>query len=186
MRIAIGVMALACTLGAQSRYDLLLKGGHVIDPKNGINRVMDVAISGGKIARVAQNMAASDAAKVVDVTGLYVTPGLIDIHAHVYLWREPGGEASQADAFSFRAGVTTMVDAGSTGWRTFPDFRERIMARAQTRILALLNIVGAGMGTHKEDDPAEMDAEAAARTAKENADVIVGFKSAHYEGPGWE
>jgi dihydroorotase len=117
---------------------------------------------------------------------LYVAPGLIDIHAHVYLWRDAAGEGVQADAFSFRSGVTTMVDAGSTGWRTFPDFRERIISHAKTRILALLNIAGAGMGTGKEDDPAELDAEAAAKMAKANADVIVGFKSAHYAGPGWE
>ena len=131
------------------------------------------------------SIAASDAKKTVDVAGLYVTPGLIDIHAHVYLWREPGGEGAQADAFSFRSGVTTLVDAGSTGWRTFPDFRVRIISRAKTRVLAFLNIVGAGMGTGREDDPAEMDANAAAQMAKANADVIVGFKSAHYAGPGW-
>ena len=186
MRIGAGLLALACALGAQPRYDILLKNGHVIDPKNGVNRIMDVAISAGKIARVAQDIAPRDAAKTADVAGLYVTPGLIDIHVHVFLWREPGGEGAQADAFSFRNGVTTMVDAGSSGWRTFPDFRSRIINHAKTRILAFLNIVRAGMGTGKEDDPAEMDAEAAAKTAKANSDVIVGFKSAHYAGPGWE
>jgi len=186
MRIGAGLLALACALGAQPRYDILLKNGHVIDPKNGVNRIMDVAISAGKIARVAQDIAPRDAAKTADVAGLYVTPGLIDIHVHVFLWREPGGEGAQADAFSFRSGVTTMVDAGSSGWRTFPDFRSRIINHAKTRILAFLNIVGAGMGTGKEDDRAEMDAEAAAKTAKANSDVIVGFKSAHYAGPGWE
>jgi len=186
MRIGAGLLALACALGAQPRYDILLKNGHVIDPKNGVNRIMDVAISAGKIARVAQDIAPRDAAKTADVAGLYVTPGLIDIHVHVFLWREPGGEGAQADAFSFRSGVTTMVDAGSSGWRTFPDFRSRIINHAKTRILAFLNIVGAGMGTGKEDDPAEMDAEAAAKTAKANSDVIVGLKSAHYAGPGWE
>jgi dihydroorotase len=79
-----------------------------------------------------------------------------------------------------------MVDAGSTGWKTFPDLRHRIIDQSQTRVLAFLNIVGAGMGTGKEDDPAEMDAEAAAKTAKANPGLIVGFKSAHYAGPGWE
>ena len=186
MRTILAVFAIACTLGGQPRYDLLLKGGHVIDPKNGIDGPMDVAIAGGKIARVAPDISSAEAGKTVDATGLYVAPGLIDIHAHVYLWRDAAGEAVQADAFSFRRGVTTMVDAGSTGWRTFPDFRERIISHAKTRILALLNIAGAGMGTGKEDDPAELDAEAAAKMAKANADVIVGFKSAHYAGPGWE
>lgn len=186
MRTISAVFALACILDAQTKYDLVLKGGHVIDPKNGVDGPMDVAIAGGKIARVAPDISSAEAGKTVDATGLYVAPGLIDIHAHVYLWRDAAGEAVQADAFSFRSGVTTMVDAGSTGWRTFPDFRERIISHAKTRILALLNIAGAGMGTGKEDDPAELDAEAAAKMAKANADVIVGFKSAHYAGPGWE
>ena len=126
---------------------------------------------------------------MVDVAGLYVTPGLIDIHVHVYKRTNPPpgaqDESVNPDAFSFRSGVTTMVDAGSSGWKDFADFRDHIIKRARTRVLAFLNIVGAGMGTGKENDPAEMDAEAAARTAKENADLIVGFKSAHYEGPGW-
>lgn len=172
-------------LAAQPRYDLLLKGGHVIDPKNNIDRVMDVAVSGGKIALVAPNIPASEAKKTADVAGLYVTPGLVDIHTHLYLWKDLSGEGVQADAFSFRTGVTTMVDAGSSGWKTFPDFRERVIAHSKTHILAFLNIVGAGMGTGKEDDPAEMDAQAAAKMAKANPDIIVGFKSAHYAGPGW-
>ena len=173
-------------LSAQPRYDLLIKGGHVIDPKNSIDRVMDVAISNGKIAAVAANIAPSDAKKSVDAAGLYVAPGLIDIHVHVYMWQDLKGEGVQADAFSFRSGVTTMVDAGSSGWKTFPDFKTRVIDRSKTRILAFLNIVGAGMGTGKEMEPAEMDAEAAAKTAKANPDIIVGFKSAHYVGPGWE
>jgi dihydroorotase len=185
LRLSAALLALAYGLNAQN-YDTLLKGGHVIDPKNGIDRVMDVAISGGKIARVAAGINSSEAKKTVDVSGLYVTPGLIDIHVHIYMWQEPGGEAVQADAHSFRSGVTTMVDAGSSGWKTFPDFKRRIIVPSKTRILAFLNIVGAGMGTGKEDDPAEMDAEAAAKTAKENPDIIVGFKTAHYAGPGWE
>lgn len=186
MRSFCVLIALASALGAQPRYDLLLKGGHVIDPKNGINRVMDVAVSNGTIAQVAENIAASDAKKTVDVAGLYVTPGLIDIHVHVYLWHDLKGEGVQADAHSFRSGVTTMVDAGSSGWRTFPDFKARVIDRSKTRVLAFLNIVGAGMGTGKEDDKSEMDAEAAAKMAKAYPQVIVGFKSAHYVGPGWE
>jgi dihydroorotase len=184
-RLSTALLALACGLHAQT-YDALLKGGHVIDPKNGIDRVMDVAITGGKIARVAAAINSSEAKKTVDVAGLYVTPGLIDIHVHIYMWQEPGGEAVQADAHSFRSGVTTMVDAGSSGWKTFPDFKRRIIVPSKTRILAFLNIVGAGMGTGKEDDPSEMDADAAAKMAKENPDIIVGFKTAHYAGPGWE
>ncbi len=172
-------------LHAQPRYDMLLKGGHVIDPKNNISRVMDVAVAGGKVALVAPQIAVADAKKVVNVAGLYVTPGLIDIHAHVYVWQDLKGEGVQPDAFSFRSGVTTMVDAGSAGSNTFSDFRTRIIDPAKTRVLAFLNIVAAGMGTGHDDEPAGMDAEAAAATARANPDVIVGFKSAHYNGPGW-
>jgi dihydroorotase len=187
----LGYLAFAGALAAQPAYDLLLKGGHVIDPKNKINQVMDVAIANGKIARVAASIPASESKRTVNAAGLYVTPGLIDIHVHVYIpatnqGRTRDATAVQPDAFSFRSGVTTMVDAGTTGWRTFPDFKQRIIDRANTRVLAFLNIVGAGMGTGKEDDPAEMDGEAAAKMAKANPDVIVGFKSAHYAGPGWE
>jgi dihydroorotase len=190
-RTLLLLITLASTLAAQPSYDLLLKGGHVIDPKNSIDKVMDVAVAGGKIARVAANIPSSDAKKTVDATGLYVTPGLIDLHAHVYTRADVkslviGENNVQPDAFSFRSGVTTMVDAGTSGWRNFPNFRERIIDRSKTRVLALLNIAGYGMGTGKENEVAELDADAAAKMAKANADVIVGFKSAHFNGPGWE
>jgi dihydroorotase len=174
---------------AQPSYDLLLKGGHVIDAKNKINKVMDVAIADGKIARVDANIAATSARRVVDARGLYVVPGLIDIHAHLY--NRPGipfpkrNQSVQPDSVSFRSGVTTMVDAGTSGWRDFPDFRQRTIERSQTRVLAFLNIVAEGMGMGHEHDPEQFDADAAAAMAKKNADVIVGFKTAHYEGPGW-
>ena len=187
--IVVIFLELAFSLSAQPHFDLLLKGGHVIDPKNAIDRVTDVAIAGGRIARIAENIPESEARKVVDVKGLYVTPGLIDIHVHLYARcpLPPGAhdEAVDPDAFSFRSGITTMVDAGSSGWREFPDFRDRIINKARTRVLAFLNIVSSGMGTGKEDEPSEMDAEGAARMAKANPSLIVGFKSAHYAGPGW-
>jgi dihydroorotase len=147
---------------------------------------MDVAAAGGKIAVVAASIPAAEAKTTANVAGLFVTPGLIDIHVHVYMWQDSKGEGVQADAFWFRSGVTTMVDAGSSGWRTFPGFKNRIIDRSKTRILAFLNISGSGKWTGKENDPAQMDAEAAAKMAKANPDVIVGFKSAHYIGPGWE
>src|SRR5688572_14869 len=182
--------ALASLLSAQPSYDLLLKGGRVIDPKNRIDAIMDVAIAEGKIARVAANIPGAEARKSVDVAGLTITPGLIDIHVHVYPRPENTALEQdsnvQADAHTFRSGVTTVVDAGTSGWRNFPDFRSRIVNKARTRVLALLNISGAGMGTGREDELSELDAAAAARTAKANADVIVGFKSAHFGGPGWE
>ncbi len=190
MRTIVGCLALACALEAQPAYDLLLKGGHVIDPKNKLSAAMDVAIAGGKIARVAAGIPEAQAKRVVNVEGLYVTPGLVDIHVHLCAQCErplipKEADSVPPDGFSFRTGVTTMVDAGTVGWRDFPAFRKLVIEHAQTRVLAFLNITGAGMGTGNEDAPADIDAEAAARMAKENADVIVGFKSAHYAGPGW-
>ena len=188
-RIGAVIAAAAFSLGAQPVYDLLLKGGHVIDSKNQVNRPADVAIAAGKIARVAPDIPASQARKVLDVRGLYVTPGLIDIHAHLY--NRPGNpppkrnQSVQPDAVSFRSGITTIVDAGTSGWRDFPNFREITIDRSQTRVLAWLNIVAAGMGHGNENDPAQMDAEGAAKMAKSHPDVIIGFKTAHYAGPGW-
>lgn len=116
--ILLLITAGAVAAGQQPSYDLLLKGGHVIDPKNNISRVMDVAIAGGKIARVAANIPASDARTVANVAGLYVTPGLIDIHAHVYTGTAKRGLVRRdtnvpADVISFRSGVTTLVDAST-------------------------------------------------------------------------
>jgi dihydroorotase len=183
------VLAAAFSLNAQPVYDVLLKGGHVVDPKNQISRVMDVAIAGGKIARVAADIPAAESRKVLDVKGLYVTPGLIDMHAHLY--NRPGNpppkrnQSVMPDLVSFRSGVTTLVDAGTSGWKDFPNFKEITIDRSQTRVLAWLNIVAKGMGMGDEDDPAQMDAENAVKMAKSYPDVIVGFKTAHYAGPGW-
>src|SRR5688572_29475462 len=166
LRVLLSVLCLACSLMAQARYDLLLKGGHVIDPKNGINRVMDVAVAGGKIARVAPSIPEAEAARVADVKGLYVTPGLIDLHAHVLIRPRAPSEGIQPDAFSFRSGVTTFVDAGSAGWQEFPELYETVIQRAKTRVLAMLNISGAGMLVGKEDDPALFDIEKLVSTAR--------------------
>jgi dihydroorotase len=192
MRALVFLLTVSAALAqplARTKYDLLLKGGHVIDPKNRIDAVRDVAVSAGRIAAVADKLAPADAKQVIDASGLYVTPGLIDIHVHVYKRTNPPpraqDESVNPDAFSFRSGVTTMVDAGSSGWKDFPDFRDHIIQPARTRVLAFLNIVADGMGTGHENDPAEMDFENAARVARENPDRIVGFKSAHYAGPGW-
>jgi dihydroorotase len=175
----------------QPTYDLLLRGGHVIDPRNGVDGVMDVALAGGKIAAVGAAIDSSRARQVVDVGGLYVTPGLIDIHVHVFAttgvrgaWA--GDNSVLPDGFSFRTGVTTMVDAGSSGWRNFEDFRRTVIDRASTRVLAMLNIVGLGMLTDvPEQNVHDMDAKATADMAGKHRDVVVGIKSAHYQGPEW-
>jgi dihydroorotase len=173
----------AGSLLAQQQYDLLLTRGHVIDPKNGINAVKDVAISNGKIAVVADRIDPSKAFKTVDVSGLYVAPGFIDIHAH--FWGTPGA-AIYPDSHTLRSGVTTAVDAGGSGWRTFPEFRKKAIEPALVRVLAWVNIVGRGMdGRAAEQDAADMDPKAAAATVTANRDRIVGIKTAHYDGPEW-
>ncbi|MDW8224247.1 MAG: amidohydrolase family protein, partial [Gemmatales bacterium] len=182
------VLLAAASLLAQARYDILLKGGHVIDPKNKINSLMDVAIQDGKIARLAPNIGASEAKRVVPVQGLYVTPGFVDLHVHVFQRPERKDLQQlnvQADAHTFRSGVTTAVDAGTSGWRDFPEFRRRVIEQSRTRVLAFLNISASGMGD-REGDLGDLDAEGAARAAQANRDVVVGFKSAHFAGPGWE
>ena len=182
MRFLI-LLAAATLLPAQTPYTLLIKGGHVIDPKSGRSAKLDVAIQGRRIAKVAADIPASQATRVANADGLYVVPGLIDIHAHVYTGTGvkalTGDSSIYPDGFSFRSGVTTLVDAGSSGWRNFEDFRQRVIDRSQTRVLAFVNIVGNGMSPSGEDDNAEMQANQAAAVAKKHKDVVVGFKTAH-------
>ena len=179
------------TAAASPDYDLLLKGGHVIDAKNNIDQTIDIAIKDGKIAAVAKDIPAAYAVKSVTLTGMVVSPGLIDIHTHVYAGtgekRSYAGDLSvYPDGFTLRNGVTTIVDAGSSGWRSFPDFKDRIIDRSKTRVLAMLNIVGAGMrGGAYENDVADMQAAPTAAMALKYPGVIVGVKSAHFTGPEW-
>ena len=166
-------------------HNIVIKGGHVIDPKNNIDGPMDIAVKDGKIVRVARNIDATGAVQVVDATGMYVTPGLIDMHAHMND-RPLGPDPIPADGFTFRVGVTTVVDAGCTGWRSFPAFKERYIDMSQTRILAFLNIVGEGMrGDPFEQDVNDMMVAPAVECAKKYPEIIVGFKLAHYSGRDW-
>lgn len=195
--------ALLCVLGGpgwsqDKKYSIVIKGGHVIDPRNNIDAVMDVAVEGtpggndGKIALVAKNIDAAQAVQVVDAKGLYVTPGLIDIHVH-FFWGTDlegtyrnGPNGLQADGFTFRSGVTTVVDAGSSGWKTFETFKKQTIDLSRTRVLAMLNIVGEGMAGGKfENSLEEMDAQATAAMAKKYPEQIVGVKLAHYVGHDW-
>jgi dihydroorotase len=190
MRLSIFIL-LANSLFAQAQYDLLLKGAHVIDPKNKRNSVQDVAIRDGLIAAVARDIPAKQARKAINVSGLYLVPGLIDLHSHVFAGSDgvglAGGDASIfPDAFALRVGVTTVVDAGSSGRRNFANFKRTVIDRARTRVLAFLNIGGVGMpGDPQEQNVADMDAKAAAELAIANRDTIVGIKVAHYRGPDW-
>ena len=173
-------------------YQIVIKGGHVIDAKNHINELMDVAIQDGKIAKVAKNIDAKLGRQVVDAKGMYVTPGLIDIHAHVFFGTEPnrylsnGNVAVTPDGFTFRSGVTTLVDAGGAGWKNFDLFKKNIIDRSSTRVLSMLNIIGEGMrGGEWEQDVSDMDPEMSAKVALENMEHVVGFKLAHFSDPDW-
>jgi dihydroorotase len=189
------LFALLCCCGLSVRaqtYSILIKGGHVLDPKNNINGVMDVAISEGKIAAIAKNIDAKQAVQVVNAKGMYVTPGLIDIHGHVFFGTEPdhylsnGLVAVPPDGFTFRVGVTTIVDCGGAGWKSFPEFKKNVIDNSQTRVLSFLNIVGEGMrGGAYEQDTQDMDPKLSAAVARRYKDYIVGFKVAHFEGPEW-
>ena len=174
-------------------YAIIIKGGHMIDPKNNINEVMDVAINmEGKVAEVSKNIDPKLAGRIVNAKGLYVTPGLIDMHTHNFAGNEPDRYlrnsyyANQPDGFTFRVGVTTVVDAGSAGWRTFEKFKDQTIDGARTRVLSFLNIVGEGMpGGAFEQDNSDMDARKSADMALKYKDLIVGFKVAHYNKPDW-
>jgi dihydroorotase len=177
---------------ASKPYSIVIKGGTVMDPKSNTNAIMDIAVSDGKIAAVSKNIDASKAVQVVDARGLIVTPGLIDLHAHVFVGGEIdkglGGGTSSVwpDAHSFRSGVTTMVDAGGAGWKSFNLFKKNVIDRSQTRVLSLLNIVGEGMrGGEWEQNLNDMDARRSADTALAYKNIIVGFKLAHFEDEDW-
>lgn len=176
---------------AQS-YSIVIKGGLLIDPKNGINEIMDIAIQDGKIASVAKNINTTGAAQVINAKGLIVAPGLIDIHGHVFAGTQPdrylsdGNGALMPDGFTFRVGVTTIVDCGGAGWKNFSVFKKNVIDVSQTRVLSFLNIVGEGMrGGAYEQDARDMDSKMAAHVAKQNKKDIVGFKVAHFENAEW-
>ena len=176
---------------SQDQYDLLLQGGHVIDSKNKISAIRDVAVRDGKIAAAAEHIDPAQALKVVNLHGLYVTPGLVDIHVHVYAGTgERGSYAGDysvyPDGFTFRAGVTTVADAGCAGWKNFEDFKAKVIDRSKTRVLAFINIVGSGMrGPKFENVLADMEAQPTADMAQKYKGLIIGVKTAHYEGPEW-
>jgi dihydroorotase len=177
---------------ASSNYDILIKGGRVIDPKNNIDALMDVAVKAGKVFAIGKNLPEKEARQVVDATGLLVVPGLIDIHAHVFAGTQPdhylsdGLSALMPDGYTFRVGVTTVVDCGGAGWKNFATFKKNVIDVSQTRVLSFLNIVGEGMrGGNFEQDINDMNPKLAANAAKQYKDYIVGFKLAHFNGEDW-
>lgn len=189
-------LSLTCCLflsiASAQQIDMLLQGGHVIDPKNNIDGIMDVAIDEGKIVQIAENIPADDVFQVINVTGMYVVPGLIDIHSHNFFGTEQNAYLSNSftalppDGFTFRAGITTVVDVGGAGWRNFKTFKAQTIDHSKTRVLSFLNIVGSGMrGGAYEQNLADMDAKLTAMEAKAFPQYVVGIKVAHYFGPEW-
>lgn len=182
--------------GQAQSLDLLIRGGHIIDPRNGIDEIRDVGIIDGRIAEVAAGIDATRAETVVDAVGLVVAPGFVDLHTHVFFGTQPNSAYSDGhssippDGFTFRSGVTTIVDLGGSGWRDFIQFKEQVIERSQTRVLAFLNIVGSGMkGGPIEQNIADMDPKLTALRASQFRDIVVGVKTAHYRsvaGAEWE
>lgn len=127
-----------------SAYDLILQGGTLYNPCAGTMELCDLAIKDGKIAAHGKNLNAADAETVMDVTGLIVSPGLIDMHCHVYPvfpYQMPDSlRTINAEEYMFRAGVTTAVDAGTTGWRNFGDFKENVIDATKVRVLAFIDM----------------------------------------------
>ncbi|WP_439484412.1 amidohydrolase/deacetylase family metallohydrolase [Cyclobacterium plantarum] len=178
---------------AAQQYDILIKGGHLMDPKNNIDEPMDIAIKGEQVALVQKNISSELAVQVIDASGLHVCPGLVDIHTHNFYGLDPYGQYSNGynslhpDGFTFPYGVTTVVDTGGSGWRNFRQFKEQVIDRVRTRVLAMLNIVGHGMkGSPYEQNLNDMDPKMTAMVARQYADHIVGIKVAHYSGHQWE
>lgn len=174
-------------------YDVIIQGGKVIDPKNNISALMDVAVADGKIVAVAPGIQADRAKRIINAKGLIVTPGIIDIHGHHFYGTQPdsylsnGFSALAPDGFTFRSGVTTVVDAGGAGWKNFSTFKEQTIDRSKTRVLSFINIVGSGMkGGKIEQNIDDMDSGQTAKLAGEYPGLIVGVKLAHFSGPNWE
>jgi dihydroorotase len=163
------------------KYDLLLKGGHVIDPANGIDEQRDVAIKDGKIAEVAVGIDTALASQTVDAGGLHITPGLIDLHTHHF-----GKHAHiNPDVYAMPAGVTTVVDAGTPGADSFEEYVETVINPTTTRVLALINICRSGMINHSEQDVTQLQAGPCAAVMRQYPDQIVGIKAAHFDGLGY-
>lgn len=174
------------------QYDLVIRNGHLIDAKNNLDQKMDLAIQDGKIAAIEKSIAPEQGKKVIDAEGLIVSPGLIDMHSHNFHGTQPkkylanSFTALPPDGFTFRNGITTLVDAGSPGWRNFDLYKKQTIDQSKTRVLTFLNIVGNGMaGGAIEQNLEDMDPETSAEFAQKHADYVVGFKLAHFNGYNW-
>jgi dihydroorotase len=162
------------------RPKLILAGAHVIDPANGIDEPFDLGISGDRIVAVGKNLSTEGVDQVIDLSGRYVTPGIIDMHAHVATSHHRSRLSLHPHVNTFSSGVTTVVDAGTVGWRDFTEFKEQVIDTARIRVLTYVNIVGKGMGGEWEHIVDDMNPQMAAAVAREFRDVVVGIKTAHY------
>lgn len=187
----VGLTLLISTVSLRGQQiDLLIRNGHVIDPKNNIDGIMDVAIAAGKIMQVGRIVPDGNAKMIVDARGMYVTPGFIDLHTHVFVGSDAGfangTNSISPDDFACRSGVTTVIDAGTSGWRNFPTFKAQVIDRSKTRILAFLSIGGLGLsGKAAQEDLNDMNVDAAVDMLQQFPETIVGIKIGHYEGNEW-
>src|SRR5579864_3885543 len=170
------------------KYDLLIAGGEVVDPGAGLKGQLDVAVCGGKIVAVAPSLAASEAHRTISARGLLVTPGLIDIHAHVFVNAHDMG--GHTDQFCRQSGVTTLCDAGSAGSATFAGLRQVLDHEVKTRVRAFVNLSAIGIvGTARGGELSHFpyaDPEGCARTIAENPDLAIGVKLRYGPNLVWE
>ena len=180
------------TFSYGQNYDLVIKNGHIIDKKNNIDFIGDIGISNGIIKYVGEELPINSSRKIINAESLIVVPGLIDIHSHNFHGTIPNRYLSNSfsalppDGFSFRSGITTIVDVGGAGWKNFEVFKEQVIEKSKTRVLAFLNIIGLGMqGGEIEQNIDDMDAMLTAEMANKYPEHIVGIKLAHFNGYNW-
>ena len=180
------------TFSHGQNYDLVIKNGHIIDKKNNIDFIGDIGVSNGIIKYVGKALPNNSSRKIINAESLIVVPGLIDIHSHNFHGTIPNRYLSNSfsalppDGFSFRSGITTIVDVGGAGWKNFEVFKEQVIEKSKTRVLAFLNIIGLGMqGGEIEQNIDDMDAMITAEMVNKYPEYIVGIKLAHFNGYNW-
>ena len=180
------------TFSHGQNYDLVIKNGHIIDKKNNIDFIGDIGVSNGIIKYVGKALPNNSSRKIINAESLIVVPGLIDIHSHNFHGTIPNRYLSNSfsalppDGFSFRSGITTIVDVGGAGWKNFEVFKEQVIEKSKTRVLAFLNIIGLGMqGGEIEQNINDMDAMLTAEMVNKYPEYIVGIKLAHFNGYNW-
>ena len=188
----IFIISFIYTFSYGQNYELVIKNGHIIDKKNNIDFIGDIGISNGIIKYVGEELPINSSRKIINAESLIVVPGLIDIHSHNFHGTIPNRYLSNSfsalppDGFSFRSGITTIVDVGGAGWKNFEVFKEQVIEKSKTRVLAFLNIIGLGMqGGEIEQNIDDMDAMLTAEMANKYPEHIVGIKLAHFNGYNW-